>query len=94
MQHHKTRQDRREEQESFVNQFAQSKNLIEKQMKIGRRIKDVKVQKQAKLDIVARLKESRERDKSMDKLAVRSVLFEHQLQTAMFNDSRSLMMSQ
>ena len=46
-------------------------------MKIGRRIKDVKVQKQAKLDIVARLKKSRERDKSMDKLAVRSVLFEH-----------------
>jgi hypothetical protein len=35
-------QERREERLNFINPFMQAKNLIEKQMKIGRKIKEAK----------------------------------------------------
>jgi len=37
---HKQRQMKKEEQEHFVNNFAQAKNLIEKQMKMGMQIRE------------------------------------------------------
>ena len=40
VQMHKQRQIKKEEQEKFINSFHQAKNLIEKQMKIGKRIKE------------------------------------------------------
>ena len=43
MQHHQARKEKREEKESFVTSFMQAKNLIEKQMKIGKKIKDRKI---------------------------------------------------
>jgi hypothetical protein len=42
LQMHKKRQLKKEEQEKFINAFSQAKNLIEKQMKIGKRIKEKK----------------------------------------------------
>jgi hypothetical protein len=50
LQHHKQRKDKHEEAQSFVNNFMQAKNLIEKQMKIGKKIKDLKVMRQEKQD--------------------------------------------
>lgn len=42
VQEHKTRILKREEREKFVGSFAQAKNLIERQMKIGNAIRDRK----------------------------------------------------
>jgi hypothetical protein len=43
MQQHRSRQEKKEEKEQFINSFMQAKNLIEKQMKIGKRIRDQKI---------------------------------------------------
>ena len=40
----KTNQMKKEEREKFVGSFAQAKNLIEKQMKLGNLIRDQKLQ--------------------------------------------------
>lgn len=40
VQQHKNRQLKKEETEKFIHSFMQAKNLIEKQMKIGNRIKE------------------------------------------------------
>jgi len=55
-------QEKREEKLNFINPFMQAKNLIEKQMKIGRKIKEAKVQREIKREKVARVKEERETD--------------------------------
>lgn len=47
-QHHRHRKERQEESQSFINGFMQAKNLIEKQMKIGKKIKDLKIMRQEK----------------------------------------------
>lgn len=60
---------------SFINGFAQAKNLIEKQMKIGKKIKDLKVMRQAKQDVVSKIKEARSKSREMQ--AVKSVLFDN-----------------
>lgn len=41
---HKVHQMKREERDKFVGSFAQAKNLIEKQMKLGNLIRDQKQQ--------------------------------------------------
>jgi hypothetical protein len=48
VQHHRIRQVKKDEKINFVNSFTQAKNLIEKQMKIGKKIKDLKIIKQEK----------------------------------------------
>jgi hypothetical protein len=40
---HKAVKDMKDERLNFINPFMQAKNLIEKQMKIGRKIKEIKV---------------------------------------------------
>lgn len=55
-------QDKRDEKLNFINPFMQAKNLIEKQMKIGRKIKEAKMQREIKREKVARVKEERETD--------------------------------
>ena len=42
LQQHRTRQVKKEEKEKFINSFVQAKNIIEKQMKIGNRIREKK----------------------------------------------------
>ena len=59
---HKVVQEKREEKLNFINPFMQAKNLIEKQMKIGRKIKEAKMQREIKREKVARVKEERETD--------------------------------
>ena len=59
---HKAVQEKREEKLNFINPFMQAKNLIEKQMKIGRKIKEAKVQREIKRGKVARVKEERDTD--------------------------------
>lgn len=76
-QHHKHRRDKKEEAQSFVCGFMQAKNLIEKQMKIGKKIKDLKVMRQEKVDLVQRQKESLSRQGEMQ--AVKTVLFDSNL---------------
>jgi hypothetical protein len=55
-------QERREERLNFINPFMQAKNLIEKQMKIGRKIKEAKALRQIKREKVVRVKEERENE--------------------------------
>lgn len=85
LQHHKHRKERMEESSNFVNSFVQAKNLIEKQMKIGKKIKDQKVIKQEKQELVSKMKGQRERDRSRDMQAVRSVLFDTGLENTSFS---------
>ncbi len=54
----------------------QAKNLIEKQMKVGKQIKERKALRQEKQEMIEHIKEQRSRDRSKDMLAVRSVLFD------------------
>lgn len=54
----------------------QAKNLIEKQMKIGRKIKDMKMNKQEKREKVMKMKEMRETEASKERVTVKSVLFD------------------
>lgn len=76
VQHHRLRKERAEEQTNFVNNFTQAKNLIEKQMKIGKAIKERKALIQDKKEVVEHMREQRSRDRSRDMMAVRSVLFD------------------
>ena len=76
---HKVVQEKRDEMLNFINPFMQAKNLIEKQMRIGRKIKEVKVQREIKREKVARVKEQRETDYSKERTAVKTVLFDSQL---------------
>ena len=48
----KVRALKREEREKFVGSFAQAKNLIEKQMKVGNHLRDKKKLKEANKKIV------------------------------------------
>lgn len=75
-QQHRAVQEQREEKTSFINQFMQAKNLIEKQMKIGRKIKDLKMNKLEKREKVMKMKEMRETEASRERVTVKSVLFD------------------
>ena len=78
-QQHKRLQEKKAEETSFVQGFMHAKNLIEKQMKIGRKIKDNKIIRQEKRDIVTKIREERDNDTSRDKVQVRSTLFDNQI---------------
>jgi ABC-type Fe3+/spermidine/putrescine transport system ATPase subunit len=77
---YKANQERKQEHTNFIQSFMQAKNLIEKQMKIGRKIKDAKVQRQEKQEKVAKIREQRDMEAtSKDRVQVRSTLFDHHL---------------
>ena len=42
-QTYKSQKEKKQENTNFIQSFMQAKNLIEKQMKIGRKIKEVKL---------------------------------------------------
>jgi len=69
--------EKREETNQFVNGFMQAKNLIEKQMKIGKKIKDLKVMRQEKVEMVMKQKQGSSMRGDMQ--AVKSVLFDSNL---------------
>ncbi|CDW82611.1 leucine-rich repeat and iq domain-containing protein 3 [Stylonychia lemnae] len=56
IQMHKNHNLKKEEKEKFINSFTQAKNLIEKQMKIGKRIKDQHQEKKDKFERVQKVK--------------------------------------
>eukprot|EP00347_Sterkiella_histriomuscorum_P006457 403352701 len=78
IQMHKQRQLKKEEQEKFINSFAQAKNLIEKQMKIGKRIKDSHNYSKANKDKIKNFKAQRE-EKVEYKQVLRSVVYDNSI---------------
>lgn len=53
---------KREERDKFIGSFAQAKNLIEKQMKVGLHIRDKKKSKDVNKKKVATVKQSKQED--------------------------------
>ena len=78
VQMHKQRQIKKEEQEKFINSFHQAKNLIEKQMKIGKRIKEQSQQRKSNQDKVKNFRLAK-MDMGPEKLAIKSVLYDDKL---------------
>lgn len=68
--------ERKQETTQFIQGFMHAKNLIEKQMKIGRKIKDTKLIRQEKREMVNRIKEQQDAT-SRERVQVRSTLFDH-----------------
>jgi hypothetical protein len=87
---HKKLQELKEEKNSFINSFMQAKNLIEKQMKIGRKIKEVKLSKQAKREQVERMREMRDYEASRERVTVKSVLFDTNIEEQSFSRGRPI----
>ena len=86
LNHHKNQAVKREEQDKFVNAFSQAKNLIEKQMKIGKRIKENKIHSQVNKAKVEKYRQDKGATKSQEKQVLRSVLFDQsQISTQMMS---------
>jgi hypothetical protein len=66
-----------------------AKNLIEKQMKIGRKIKEAKMQRDMKRQKVALIREELEGDDKKERLAVKSVLFDTQINNSFIKEQRN-----
>ena len=66
-----------------------AKNLIEKQMKIGRKIKEAKMQRDMKRQKVAFIREELESDDKKERLAVKSVLFDTQINNSFIKEQRN-----
>ncbi len=78
-QQHKIQNEKKQENTQFIQGFMHAKNLIEKQMKIGRKIKDTKLIRQEKRQIVNKIKEQQNATNREEKVQVRSTLFDHQI---------------
>lgn len=66
---------KKEEREKFIGSFAQAKNLIEKQMKLGNLIRDQKQQLNYNKKKVALIKKDREQDNHV--IAIKNKLYDN-----------------